>query len=296
MGTLINPTDGPEAADPGRTSRHHVPGFIVFGAMRAGTTTLYHHLSNHPDVGMSRMKETDFFIPKMNYPLGLDWYKSQFPPGFAIHGEVSPNYGSCHLWRGVPERIHATLPDVRLIFIARDPVDRFVSHYLHVWHVGHARVEPKDLLSSQNGQNMLDASRYAKQVNAYLRHFPRDRLLLLDFDQLRSDPQAVMDQVAVFLGVDRHPVSDVATRNDAASTARMPGFIQRAWRSRGLRRFDRFISRDMRNTARNILSVGPRRPDPEIGPDLRCQVAEALAEDAKEFRALSGMAFADWKL
>jgi hypothetical protein len=175
-------------------------------------------------------------------------------------------------------------------------VDRFVSHYLHVWHVGHARVAPEDLLSSQNGQNMLEASRYAKQVKSYLEHFPRDRLLLLDFDQLRTDPQAVMDEIASFLGLDRHPVREIATRNEADSTARMPGFVQRAWRSRTFRRFDRFFSRGMRNTARSLLSLRPRRKDPEISPELRRQVADALAEDAKEFRALSGMAFAHWQV
>lgn len=278
------------------TSAGALPGFIVFGAMRAGTTTLYHHLANHPQIGMSRMKETDYFIPKMNYRLGLDWYRSQFEPGFPIHGEVSPNYGMCHLWRGVPARIHDTLPDVRLIFLARDPVERFVSHYLHVWHVGHARVPPDKLLASQAGRNMLDTSRYALQVGAYLEHFPRDRLLLLDFDELRTDPQGVMDRVTDFLGLDRSPVGTVVTRNDAGSAARLPGFVQRAWRGRSMRRFDRFISREMRNRLRSLLSISPRRADPEIGIDLRRNVADHLREDAQAFRALSGGEFADWQV
>lgn len=126
-----------------------LPGLIVIGAMRAGTTTLYHHLSNHPEIGMSRMKETDFFVPKMNFPLGMSWYQSQFDPGYSIYGEASPNYAMCHLWRGVPARIHSILPDVRLIFLARDPVDRLVSHYHHAWSTGTARVQPADLMASR---------------------------------------------------------------------------------------------------------------------------------------------------
>lgn len=273
-----------------------LPDFVVIGAMRAGTTTLYHHLANHPDIGMSRMKETDFFIPKMNYGLGLDWYSSQFNANFALHGEVSPNYAMCHLWKGVPARIKKTLPEVKLIFLARDPVDRFISHYLHAWHVGHARVLPEALLTSQNGLNMLAASRYTAQIQAYLEHFPSAQILILDFDELCSDPQKTMDHVTTFLGVTAHPISDIATRNDAASTARLPGFAQRAWRSRYLRRLDRFISRDMRNKARRLLSVGPRRPDPEITPALRTAVAAALAEDAAAFRDLSGHAFLGWQI
>lgn len=225
-----------------------LPDFIVIGAMRAGTTTLYHHLSHHPDIGMSRMKETDFFVSKMNWPLGLDWYQSQFDPGFALKGEVSPNYAMCHLWQGVPRRMHDTIPDAKLIFLARDPVDRFFSHYLHNWHLGRARVLPDQILGTQTGDNMLNASRYAIQIKAFLEFYPMDRVHILDFDLLRRAPQDALDHVTDFLGVDRRSIADdVATRNDAGSISRMPAIVQRAWRSRGMRHFDRFISRDMRD-------------------------------------------------
>ncbi|WP_150297365.1 sulfotransferase family protein [Salipiger aestuarii] len=273
-----------------------LPGLIVVGAMRAGTTTLYHHLSNHPEIGMSRMKETDFFVPKMNFPLGMSWYQSQFDPGYSIYGEASPSYAMCHLWRGVPARIHGVLPNVRLIFLARDPVDRFVSHYQHAWNTGTARVQPADLIDSQVGQNMLETSRYARQINAYLEHFPREQLFIIDFDQLSRDPQAVMDGVVDFVGVSRCEIAGIPTRNDAASNARLPGFVQRAWRSRGLRRFDRYISRSARDRARNLLSVAPNRGAPEVGAELRAEVAERLAPDAHAFRALSGLPFDDWQV
>lgn len=291
MDTITRPTD-----DRALERDARLPGFIVFGTMRAGTTTLYHHLFGHPQIGMSRMKETDYFVAELNHPLGLDWYRSQFEPGFAINGEISPSYGMCHLWRGVPARIRETLPDVRLIFLARDPVDRFFSQYLHVWHVGHAKVPPEELLDSRVGRNILDSSRYAIQVEAYLEHFPREHLLLLDFDELRTEPQATLDRVTDFLGVDRHPVGTVATRNDTASAAQLPGFVQRVWRGRQMRHFDRFISRAMRDRVRRILSSGTRRPDPEISPELRRQVADLLRDDANAYRALSGSAFPNWKV
>jgi hypothetical protein len=143
---------------------------------------------------------------------------------------------------------------------------------------------------------MLNTSRYFFQVEGYLEHFPAERILILDFDALRTDPQATMDRVVDFLGLEHHPIAEIATRNDAGSVASMPRFVQRAWRSRTARRLDRFISRDMRNRARRWLSTGPRRPDPEIGPELRTAVAERLAEDATRFRGLSGMDFPTWQL
>lgn len=273
------------------------PNFIVIGAMRAGTTTLYHHLNQHPEIGMSRMKETDYFIPKMNYPLGPDWYLSQFDHSRTIRGEVSPNYAMCHMWRGVPARIRAAVPDVKLIYLARDPVERLVSHYLHRWHFGETRVTPEALLSSEAGEKMLGTSSYAMQLRAYLAQFPEEQIMVLDFDELKDDAQAALDKVTDFLEVPRNVLRDApATRNETDSTARLPGFAQRVWRSRNMRRFDRFISRGMRDTARRLLSVGPRRPDPEIGPDLRAEVAERLAGDAAAFRALTGQQFAGWSI
>lgn len=272
------------------------PDFIVIGAMRAGTTTLYHHLQNHPQIGMSRMKETDFFIKEMNYPLDFRWYRSQFSSGFGCYGEVSPNYTKHDVFRGVPERIAKAAPETRLIFIARDPVDRFISHYLHSWHIGHCRVGADDLLESDNGKHMLECSRYAAQLEDYLAHFPRDRLLILDFNELRRDTQTFVDRVTDFLDLPSFHINEAVTRNETDSTARMPGFVQRAWRSRTMRRFDRYISREMRDTARTLLSIGPRRADPDIGPELRRQAGLLLKSDAEAFRRLSGMEFADWSV
>ena len=66
-----------------------LPDFIIIGAMKAGTTTLYEMLSHHPAIGMSREKETDFFIATRNWQRGLGWYHGQFTPGHAIQGEAS---------------------------------------------------------------------------------------------------------------------------------------------------------------------------------------------------------------
>jgi len=98
------------------------------------------------------------------------------------------------------------------------------------------------------------------------------------------------------LGLDPHPVAGIATRNDTASTARIPGIVQRAWRSRTARRFDRLVTRGMRDRARRVLSLSPQRPDPDIGPDLRAAAADRLAEDAAAFRALSGLPFETWRV
>ena len=265
-----------------------LPNFIVIGAMRAGTTTLYHHLRNHPDIGMSRTKETDFFVTAMNYPLGFDWYHRQFTPGYSVYGEVSPNYAKHDLWKGVPELIKQAAPEVRLIFIARDPVDRFVSHYLHSWHVGHTSVRPEHLLGSGNGQHMLETSRYAAQLRIYLDHFPRNRILILDFDELRTDAQSAVNRATDFwtwAGIPSPGSRSATTRTPSPDCPRRAARLAQPDRA-ALRRADHAarcgIGRD--GCCRSARGAPIRRSV----PDIRAEAAERLAADTAEFREMSG--------
>lgn len=275
------------------TNRH----FVIIGSMKSGTTSLYQHLLGHPEIGMSRMKETDYFIDKMNFELGQAWYENQFPKDRAVTGEASPNYTSYDIFPRVPQHMVAYNPDTKLIFLARDPVDRFVSHYRHSLIMGHCDVQPADLLADRQGAHMIESSRYYAQLQQFLAVFPREQLLILDFAALVRDPQSVMDQVTDFIGVDRLAVGGIATKNDAASIASMPKGLQRLWRSRFMRRLDPLISREMRDTARRILSRGSKAPVlPTIPDSLRTEAAALLRADATEFRKLSGYSFPDWSV
>ena len=275
------------------SDRNH---FIVIGSMKSGTTSLYQHMLAHPDVAMSRMKETDYFVEGANWPLGQAWYDKQFADGAALTGEVSPNYTKHDIFPGVPEKIAAYNPQTKLIFLARDPVDRFVSHYRHSLLMGHADVQPADLLASRNGQHMLETSRYARQCETFLKVFPRDQLLILDFAELRDTPQATLDKVTAFLNIAPLTIGEIATQNDAQSIAAMPKGLQRIWRSRFMRRIDPLISRGMRDKARALLSRGKPKTLPDIPDSLRTAAAQELKADAKDFRALSGLPFSDWSV
>ncbi|MGC4020653.1 MAG: sulfotransferase domain-containing protein [Cyclobacteriaceae bacterium] len=104
---------------------------MIIGAMKAGTTSLHDYLSKHPDVFMSVQKELDFFVEQKNWKLGIDWYKKQFPVSTIAIGESSPNYTKSLIFGNVPDKIKSILPDVKLIYILRDPIKRLVSHYSH---------------------------------------------------------------------------------------------------------------------------------------------------------------------
>lgn len=296
MSRRAAPRDGTASGSqvPGKAGPEFVgPEFLVIGAMKAGTTALYHMLSQHPRIGMSRMKETDFFIAEKNLSLGLRWYLAQFPAA-PCRGEVSPNYAKDDIFPGTAARASAALPRARILFLARDPVARFAAHYRHAWATGNMQVPPDALLSSPEGQHMLETSRYWARLAPWRAAYPAEALLTVGFEALIADPQAQMQRIFAHLGLDPVPVALPATRNEAASVARVPASVQRLWRSRSARRLDALVGRQMRNAARRLLARGPVRPVPALPEAVLAQAAEALAEDAARFRAETGLSLPGW--
>lgn len=188
-----------------------LPTFFVIGAAKCGTTSLYSYLDQHPQVGMSRLKEPHFFsgppdgIP---YPAGrvetLAEYEKLFDPAFPVRGEASPSYTVHPRRRGVPERIKAVVPDARFIYIVRDPIERTVSHYMHRVStegerrpLGQALADLSDPLSPYTC-----SSRYATQLRLYLEHFPLERFLILDQADLARERGETLRRTFSFLGVD----------------------------------------------------------------------------------------------
>ena len=108
-----------------------LPTFLIIGAMRAGTTTLWGHLRSHPDVFMPEPKELSFFTKEFNWHQGRDWYSRFFEQaGNAVAvGEASVHYSDASFFPGVAKRIARVVPTVRLVYLMRDPVERTVSDY-----------------------------------------------------------------------------------------------------------------------------------------------------------------------
>src|SRR5439155_322961 len=92
---------------------------------------LHYYLSLHPQISMSSPKELNFFIAERNYPRGLDWYRAHFDPRAKVRGESSPNYTAYAQHVGVPERMHSTVPEAKLLYMVRDPIDRIAAHWVH---------------------------------------------------------------------------------------------------------------------------------------------------------------------
>lgn len=181
--------------------------FAIIGAMKAGTTTLYYWLRKDPALRLCSRKEPDFFnspgIFKSSATKGLKWYENLFKPGTGLTGECSTGYTKYPTDTGVPERLHAHNPDLRFIYVLRNPIDRIASHVAHnqrAW----GRPAPANLMevcTQAENEHYLNVSRYCLQLEQFFRCFPRERFLILTTDELTADPNGFMRKVYAHLEV-----------------------------------------------------------------------------------------------
>src|SRR5688572_24468381 len=110
-----------------------LPNFFIIGAMKAGTTSLWQYLRRHPEIFMSKLKEPGYFTEELRWDQGIEWYRSLFDDAGSARavGEASTSYTKWPRFAGIPARMHALVPEARLIYLVRDPGDRIRSHYIH---------------------------------------------------------------------------------------------------------------------------------------------------------------------
>lgn len=174
-----------------------LPDFLVIGAVKAGTTWLWHVLRNHPGLYLpANRKELRFFNERWRE--GVDWYASWFvSAGDRVAGEVSPEY--LH-FEPAAERVHAVVPDVKLIAVLRDPVERAFSHVR--MHCKRGTVAASKIDDAVLQPLFLEPGFYGKHIARYLDIFPRKQLLVLRFEDLMADNAAGIGKILACLEVD----------------------------------------------------------------------------------------------
>ena len=181
-----------------------LPNFLIIGAARCGTTSLYHHIRKHPDIFMPANKEPLFFTENGRgmWKLGVHWYENLFVGwnGETAVGEASTGYSKAPILGDVAEKIHRVIPDVRLIYILRDPVAQIVSHYRWIaYHQGAIRSLDTMIMDSDF---LVDVASYAFQLKQYLQFFSCDKILVMQFERYIAHPVSCAKQVFSFLDVD----------------------------------------------------------------------------------------------
>ncbi len=176
------------------------PDFALVGAMKCGTTTLAAQLGAQDGIFMTDPKEPNFFSDDGNFAKGAPWYEALFAaaaPG-DVKGEASTHYTKRPDLPHTVERMHAALPEVRLVYMIRDPMARLVSHYIHAWSEGWLSEPLEEAI--EHHPALVDYGRYGWQIAPFVEAWGAEAICLTSLERLRADPQSELARVAAHAG------------------------------------------------------------------------------------------------
>lgn len=296
-----------------------LPNFIIVGAMKAGTTSLHHILNRHENIfipnreimffDMDDIEQNfDFFVEtshkwqifdyERNFEENLLWYKSFFKDARKnqLIGEDSTTYMASSK---APSRIANLLPNVKLIFMLRNPVSRTYSNYWHLVRSGHAIYDFEKTIKYMPG-TLLQRSLYKAHIERYKKYFPDKNMKFIIFEEFIKDLQGVVDEICKFLGLDSSvDVSKVETHKNPT---KVPRSIKLQILYNHIFRTHRLVTQAFGSHLPNIPQVEPKRfwrkmdkliykfgfTDKKSYPPLRQKTRRFLEEIfSKENRGLS---------
>ncbi|MEQ9461983.1 MAG: sulfotransferase [Phycisphaeraceae bacterium] len=277
-------------------TQFRLPDFLIIGAAKSGTTTLWHLLGQHPEVFLPRVKEPWFF--SHHHERGLGWYADLFSeaPAGSICGEASVTYTMRSSYPGVAERIAETLPEAKLIYIVRHPLQQIESMFFQRRKVSGKQVPHEFNRAIHRCSYLIDGACYARQLDPYRRYVDDDRVLLLLLDDLEAKPRETLARTLAFLGVDPEfsPPDDrprnVSVRHTvdthtASFLRRLPGF----------RWVADHTPRSMIRAARSILKQ-PINERPGWTRETYTRVLTAVRPEAQEVLRRLGRPESTWDL
>ena len=298
------------------------PDFLLIGAPKAGTTALHAALAQHPDVFVSTPKEPKYWLcddappPHWRGPGDRHsqqewvWRREDYAGLFAdapegsLRGESTPFY----LWsRGAHRRIAEGLPDIRLVAVVRDPVDRAYSNWMHLWSDG---LEPESdfetafaLQDERVARGFApfwryrDLGRYGEQLEHLYQWVPHEQVLVLRYRDIVDDPAEAVDRTCRFLGLREGLVSSIPRDNSRS-------YAEPGWRTRllgpvvrGGASLAQFARPQMWRRASvplvSALSNG-EAARPRLTEEARARLIGAFADDIDRLCRITGQDFSDW--
>jgi hypothetical protein len=284
-----------------------LPTFFIIGAPKAGTTSFHHYLDQHPQIQMSAIKEPNFFVTPRNAHYAkrvvgsLDKYERLFDPTVGVRGEASTSYADYPRREGVPERIKELVPDAKLIYLVRDPIARTVSHYQHLVASEGERRSLREVLGdlSDPYAPCICPSLYASQLDRYLRHFPQERILVVDHAELLADRRSTLRGVCEFLEVDDGPLDALRFEDEFLKSSERraypPGFARFVGFAVAprLQWLSPRVRRSLRSSVERVL---PRLQTSTLDGELRARLEQLYAGEVERLRALTGQTFPAWSV
>jgi hypothetical protein len=294
-----------------------LPSFLVIGAPKCGTTSLYHYLDQHPDVYLSPVKEPQYFafagqqldfkgpgVTINNAVTELADYRKLFS-GASVEkaiGEASALYLSVP---GTAERIRAQIPDVRLIAILRRPADRAFSSYMHLIRDDREPMRDFGAALAAEEQRIADnwgflwrykqLGRYYEQLKHYYDIFDREQILVLLQEDLKNDTENTLARIFGHIGVQSGIAVNSSTRFNASGTPRCRFIYDLIRKNTLLKQGARSLLPDSvrQKLTEQVMQKMLRRE--RMSNELRAELTSYFADDILDLEQLIERDLSDWR-
>lgn len=290
-----------------------LPDFVIIGAARCGTTSLHAYLRAHPEVFMSPEKETDYFslgdLPPEDVPVNAAAWRAKTRAEYERFfrdagsaravGEASPTY---LFYPRSAERMRQAIPDAKVICVLRDPVERAYSHFALARKMGFETVLDFEAAVALEDERWAHdrsmrftytrASLYHDGLLEFVRRYPRERILVLRFEELASDAAAAMRRIHAFIGVAPEFVADVAIRHNRSMLPKSALVREAFGRPFRLRRF---LQRNLPPRLVTHLGNLIMRPPPGIATAVRERLLPRFVDDVRRLESLLDRDLSAWR-
>ena len=278
---------------------------LIIGTMKGGTTSLFNYLAEHPQISPCIEKEPCFFSDRAKLNRGYDYYQSLWNFDSNVH-KVALEASTSYTRVTHPQYLNAAPNiyrysnsnriDFKFIYILRNPLDRIESHYTHgrAWGFG----ETEKSLTEGINREVLETSMYAMQIEEYYQRFSADRILLLNFEDLKRHPQAILQKICRFLEIDDtynfQDSNTVHNQGGSRTTIKLPGWYK-IRRTNKIRAISNLIPVKQKERFRGFF--GSKVDEPiRLSSEQREFVSAELQADLEKLRTKYEFDISQWHL
>lgn len=284
-----------------------LPTFIVIGVAKAGTTSIYRYLDQHPEIYMCPEKGTNFF----GYEDARDWrWHDEGDPPLLRHfkvttleeyeaffdgvtgeravGEVAPQYFRCPT---AAQRIRETIPEVRLVASLRNPADRAFSGFLMRTRRGEEVGDAHAELTPQSSH--VREGFYYRRMKRYFDAFEKDRIKIYLFEEFRRNPADLVRDLCGFLEVDTEFAPDTTVRHNPANVPKNAALNRILYHPAVIRGVKTVLPARLQATAKRLRQRN-LSPAPTFPADLRAELLDLYREDILRLEELIGRDLSSW--
>lgn len=272
-----------------------LPDFIVLGAAKAGTSSIYRYLDQHPDVFVPAPKELKFFTGSGEHDVSE--YARYFAPN--TEKKITVEVSSDYLYSGesTPYTIKKIIPDVGLIAILRDPVERGFSDFCMDVRRGKQQKDYRKALRGRSRFRYRNQGLYHKQLSRYIEVFGRNRIGIFFYDDLKRDTPGFMREFYRYIGVTEDVTphghfnkGSFSRSENVQALLERPNPVRRAVKAL----LSPFLNTEKRQRLRSRLLALNKKPKPRMDPELRNELVKFYRDDILKLQELTGRDLSEW--